>query len=282
MAARLLAARRDRLPGTVKVMFQPAEEGAGGALPMLEAGVLEDPPVDAAFALHLWNEYPVGTICVRPGPVMAAADRLRIIVRGSGGHAAQPHLAVDPVVAAAQMVLALQGVVAREVDPLKPVVVTVASIHGGAAFNVIPSQVTMEGTVRCLDPVIREELPRQIRRILTGIAAATRTAVEVEVEQRYPVTVNDADLARLVVAAAAEVVGGEQVVEHPPGMGAEDMAYVLHRVPGCYFFVGSANAARGLAAPHHSSRFDFDEEALAIGLEVMLRSVEAYLGAGAV
>jgi amidohydrolase len=279
MAARLLAARRDRLPGAVKVMFQPAEEGPGGALPMLEAGILEDPPVDAAFALHLWNEYPVGTVCVRPGPIMAAADRLRVTVRGSGGHAGQPHLAVDPVVAAAQMVVALQGIVAREVDPLKPVVVTVASIHGGEAFNVIPSEVTMEGTVRSLDPALREELPGRIRRILEGIAEATRTAVEVQVEQRYPVTVNDPALARLVAAAAAEVVGEERVVEHPPGMGAEDMAYVLHRVPGCYFFVGSANAARGLTAPHHSPRFDFDEEALAIGLEVMLRSAETYLGA---
>ncbi|MGH7361985.1 MAG: M20 metallopeptidase family protein, partial [Candidatus Methylomirabilales bacterium] len=155
---------------------------------------------------------------------------------------------------------------------------TVASIHGGEAFNVIPSEVTMEGTVRSLDPAIREELPRQIRRILQGIAEATRTAVEVQVEQRYPVTVNDPALVRLVAEAAAEVVGEERVLEHPPGMGAEDMAYVLHRVPGCYFFIGSANAARGLTAPHHSPRFDFDEEALAIGLEVMLRSAEAYLG----
>jgi amidohydrolase len=278
MAARLLAARRDRLPGTVKVMFQPAEEGPGGALPMLQAGVLEDPPVDGAFALHLWNEYPVGTVCVRPGAIMAAADRLRVTVRGSGGHAGRPHLAVDPVVAAAQMVLALQGLVAREVDPLKPVVVTVGSIHGGDAFNVIPSEVTLGGTIRSLDPALREELPGRIRRLLEGIAEATRTAAEVEVEQRYPVTVNDPALVRLVAAAAAAVVGPERVVEHPPGMGAEDMAYVLHRVPGCYFFVGSANAARGLTAPHHSPRFDFDEEALAIGLEVMLRSAEAYLG----
>lgn len=278
MAARLLAARRDRLSGNVKVMFQPAEEGPGGALPMLEAGVLEDPPVDAAFALHLWNEYPVGTVCARPGAIMAAADRLRVTVRGSGGHAARPHLAVDPVVAAAQMVLALQGLVAREVDPLKPVVVTVSSIHGGDAFNVIPSEVTLGGTIRSLDPALREGMPGRIRRLLEGIAEATRTAAEVEVEQRYPVTVNDPALVRLVAAAAAEVVGPERVVEHPPGMGAEDMAYVLHRVPGCYFFVGSANAARGLAAPHHSPRFDFDEEALPIGLEVMLRSAEAYLG----
>ncbi|MBI4390639.1 MAG: amidohydrolase, partial [candidate division NC10 bacterium] len=276
--ARLLAARRDRLPGAVKVMFQPAEEGPGGALPMLQAGVLEDPPVDAAFALHLWNEYPVGTVCVRAGAIMAAADRLRIIVRGSGGHAGRPHLAVDPVVAAAQMVLALQGLVAREVDPLKPVVVTVASIHGGDAFNVIPSEVTLGGTIRSLDPALREELPGRIRRLLTGIAEATRTAAEVEVEQRYPVTVNDPALVRLVAAAAEAVVGLERVVEHPPGMGAEDMAYVLHRVPGCYFFVGSANAARGLTAPHHSPRFDFDEEALSVGLEVMLRSAEGYLG----
>jgi amidohydrolase len=262
----------------VKVMFQPAEEGPGGALPMLQAGILEDPPVDAAFALHLWNEYPVGTVCVRPGPVMASADRLRVTVRGSGGHAAQPHLAVDPVVAAAQMVLALQALVAREVDPVTPAVITVASIHGGETFNVIPSEVTMEGTIRCLDPSLREELPVRIRRLLMGIAEATRTAVEVQVEQRYPVTVNHPDLARLVAAAGAEVVGEERVVEHPPGMGAEDMAYVLHRVPGCYFFIGSANAARGLTAPHHSPRFDFDEEALAIGLEMMLRSAEAYLG----
>jgi len=274
MAARLLAARRDRLPGVVKVMFQPAEEGPRGALRMLEAGILEDPPVDGAFALHLWNEYPVGTVCVRPGPIMAAADHLRVTVRGSGGHAAQPHLAVDPVVAAAQMVLALQGVVAREVDPLKPVVVTVTRIHGGEAHNVIPSEVTMEGTVRSLDPAIREEIPGRIRRILTGIAEATRTTVEVQVEQRYPVTVNDPGLARLVAAAAADVVGQARVLEHPPGMGAEDMAYVLHRVPGCYFFVGSANAARGLTAPHHSPRFDFDEEALAIGCEFLLQAAE--------
>jgi amidohydrolase len=165
------------------------------------------------------------------------------------------------------------------VDPLKPVVVTVASIHGGEAFNVIPSEVTMEGTVRSLDPALREELPGRIRRILEGIAEATRTAVEVQVEQRYPVTVNDPALARLVAAAAVEVVGEERVVEHPPGMGAEDMAYVLHRVPGCYFFVGSANAARGLTAPHHSPRFDFDEEALAIGCEFLVQAAEELLRA---
>ncbi len=265
-AARVLAARRPG--GTVRVLFQPAEEGEGGAQRVIADGALEG--VDVALGIHLWNELPVGTIGVKAGPLMAAVDRLRVVVRGRGGHGGHPHRAADPVVAAAHVVVALQTIVAREVSPLDSAVVTLGAIHGGQAFNVIPDEVTLTGTVRTFDPELRRTMPERIRRIAAGVAEALRCEAEVEVRPGNPAVVNDTAMAALARRAAARVVGDERVVEPEPTMGGEDMAVYFERVPGCFVFVGSANPARGLDQPHHSPRFDFDEEALAIGCEFLV------------
>lgn len=273
-AARILAQRS--LPGTVKVLFQPAEEGEGGAQAVIADGVLEG--VDRVLGVHLWNELPVGTLGVKAGPLMAAVDRLKIVVRGRGGHGGQPQRAADPVVAAAHLVTALQTIVAREVSPLEPAVLTIGSIHGGEAFNVIPDQVTLTGTLRSFDPDLRRSLPERIGRIAGGIAEGLGCRAEVEVRAGNPAVINDPQVAELARRAAVRVVGEERVVSPQPTMGGEDMAVYFERVPGCFVFVGSANPERGLAEPHHSPRFDFDEEALAIGCAFLVEAAVEALG----
>ena len=265
-AARLLPGRR--LPGSVSVLFQPAEEGEGGAQAMLAERVLEG--VDMVAGVHLWNELPVGTLGVKAGPLMAAVDRLRIVVHGRGGHGAKPHRAADPIVAAAQVITALQTIVSREVSPVAPAVVTIGSIQGGEAFNVIPDSVTLTGTIRSFDPELRRSMPERVARIAGGVAEALRCRAEVEVRPGNPAVINEPAIAEIAARAAARVVGPANVVSPEPTMGGEDMAVYFERVPGCFVFVGSANAARGLDHPHHSPHFDFDEDALAIGCAFLL------------
>ncbi len=272
-AARVLARRK--LGGSVRLLFQPAEEGEGGAQSVIEAGVLEG--VDVAIGIHLWNEQPVGTIGVRAGPLMAAVDRLKIVVRGRGGHGAMPDRGADPVVAAAHVVTGLQTLVSREVPPLEPAVVTIGAVHGGAAFNVIPEEVSLLGTIRTFDAAIRREMPARVRRIAGGIAEALGCRAEVDIAHGHPAVVNDPEVAEIAWRAAASVVGEAGVVVPKPTMGGEDMALYLERVPGCYVFIGSANPARGLTQSHHSPLFDFDEEALAIGCEFLVRVTEEAL-----
>lgn len=273
-AARILARRS--LPGTVKVLFQPAEEGEGGAQAVIADGVLEG--VDLVLGVHLWNELPVGTLGVAAGPLMAAVDRLKIVIRGRGGHGGQPQRAADPVVAAAHVVTALQTIVAREVSPLESAVLTIGSIHGGDAFNVIPDQVTLTGTIRSFDPQLRRSMPERIGRIAGGIAEGLGCRAEVEVRAGNPAVINDPQVAELARRAAVRVVGEERVVSPQPTMGGEDMAVYFERVPGCFVFVGAANPERGLAEPHHSPRFDFDEEALAIGCAFLVEAAVEALG----
>ena len=273
-AARVLAARRERLAGTVKLMFQPAEEGPGGALPMLEAGLLERPRVDAAFAIHLWNDLPVGTVGVRAGPAFASTDEFTLRVVGKGGHGAAPHQTIDPVLVAAQIVVAAQSIVARRIDPTNTAVLTFGQVHGGTRHNVIPDSVALNGTVRAVDPRVRKQLHKELEQLARGVARALGARVEVEWDHGYPPTINDPAMCELVRRAATRVVGKRRVVEQDLTMGAEDMSYVLERVPGCYLMLGSGNPQRGLIHPHHSPRFDFDEAALACGVEVWARIAE--------
>ena len=210
---------------------------------------------------------------------MAAVDRLRIVVRGRGGHGGAPHRSADPVVAAAHVITALQAIVSREVPPTQAAVVTVGSVHGGAAFNVIPDEVTLTGTVRTFDASLRRSMPERLSRMATGIAEGLGCRAEVEVRPGNPAVVNDAAVADRARRAAARVVGEDGLVEPEPTMGGEDMAVYFERAPGCFVFVGSANAARGLDQPHHSPRFDFDEAALAIGCEFLLQAAEEALKA---
>jgi amidohydrolase len=273
-AARLLQKRRSSLRGNVKIMFQPAEEGPGGAVPMLEEGLLDGPKVDAAFAIHLWNDLPVGKVGVRSGPVFASTDEFRVRVIGRGGHGAAPHQTIDPVVVAAQIVVASQTIVSRNVDPVKTAVVTFGEVHGGTRHNIIPDVVLLHGTVRAFEPAVRKQLRADLTRIVRGIAASFGAKVELDYEEQYAPTINDPAMTEVCRQAATDALGKAAVMEQNPTMGAEDMSFVLERVPGCYMVLGSSNKKKGLVHPHHSAKFDFDEAALANGVEVWLRLAE--------
>ncbi|MBM3266878.1 MAG: amidohydrolase [Candidatus Sericytochromatia bacterium] len=276
--AKVLAAKREQIAGTVKLVFQPAEEGPGGAEPMIAAGVLEDPKVDAAIGFHLWNNLPVGQVGVRPGPIMAATDQVDITIKGKGGHGAKPHLSVDAVVVASHVVTGLQSIVSRMVNPLHSAVITMGTINGGFRHNVIAPAVSLSGTVRTYEKGLRDEMPRRIERMVRGICEAMGATYAIDYVRVYPPTVNDPAMTDLVRAAAAKVVGADNVIHVEPSMGGEDMSYFLDAVPGSYFFLGSANSERGLDQPHHSPGFDFDEAALPIGLQVLQQAVFDYLG----
>jgi amidohydrolase len=266
--------------GTVVLAFQPAEERPGGAKPMIEAGVLDDPHVDAALGLHLWSNLPVGTVGLNPGALMAGADEFRLTVTGRGGHAALPHQAIDAVVVASHIVVALQTLVSRETSPLESAVVTVGSIHGGTTFNVIAASAVLEGTVRAFDDARRQSLRDRISALAKGMAGAMGAEVTLEWTPHYPATVNDPIMAALVAREAAAVLGEGNVFQDIRTMGAEDMSFFLRAVPGCFFFVGAANRERGITAPHHCPSFDIDEAALPIGAEILSRAARSYLAEG--
>jgi len=275
--ATLMAQHQGEMVGTLKLVFQPGEEGMDGAKVMVKEGVLENPRPDVVLATHIWNEKPVGTVSVSPGATMAAAEKWTCIVRGKGGHGALPHQTVDPIVAAAQIVTALQSVVSRNVSPQETAVVTVGTIHGGDAFNIIPTQVDLSGTIRTYSPQVREMVLRRVREVIEGVAAACGAEADLDIISLTPAVINDAGVAEVVRAAAEAVVGAENVSLNVRTMGSEDAAFFMQEVPGCYFFLGSANAERELAAPHHNPRFDFDEDALPLGVAVMMQTLAHYL-----
>jgi amidohydrolase len=269
--ADVLSARRADLAGAVVFVFQPAEERVGGAQGMLQDGAL-DPWPDACFGLHLWNELEAGRVDARPGPIYASADAFVITLSGPGGHAAMPHQAPDPVLASAELVVALQTLVSRETPPIEPAVLTIGSIHGGTASNIIPNRVELQGTLRVFDPGVRERLLERLHEVVDGIAKTFRVTPEIKMTDCCPACINDAALAELVEGVAERVLGSSNVGSSMRTLGADDMSLFLNAVPGCYFFVGSANRERGLDSPHHSPTFDFDERALEVGAR-MLTSV---------
>ncbi len=278
--AKILAQQRHRFAGTVKFAFQPAEElPPGGAKGMIEEGVLENPRVDAVFGLHLWNGLALGKIGVDAGSIMASVDRFDVVIKGVGSHGAYPHTGVDPIVVGSHVVAAFQTVVSHETPPLAPVVVTVGKFQSGTAFNVIPSQADLSGTVRTVDARIRQEMPIRLERIVRGVTAAMRAEYDFKYEFGYPVTVNDALKAQFVRQVAAKIVGEANVVAAGMTMGAEDMSYFLEAVPGCYIRLGSGNPEKGLVHPHHSALFNFDEAALPIGVELLTQLTMAFLHA---
>jgi amidohydrolase len=272
VAARVLAGMRADLKGNLKFMFQPAEEGPGGAVPMIREGLLDNPKVDLAYALHMWNELPTGQLGVRTGPVMAGAGAFALTIRGKGGHGAVPQQTVDPIVVSAHVVTNLQSIVSRKLSPVKPGIVTVGKIESGTRYNIIPDTATLHGTYRWFHEPNRRTIKAEIERIARGVTAAHGASCELAwTMDEYPPTVNDPEATSLLKEAAAEVVGESGVVAQDPTCGAEDMAFVLEKVPGCYWMLGSANKKKGLDYPHHSARFDFDEEALPIGVETWVR-----------
>jgi amidohydrolase len=261
--ARILHAHRRELTGTVKFMFQPAEEGLGGAEKMIEGGVLANPSLDVALGLHLWNEKPVGWFGISNGPAMAGAEIFKIRVIGKGGHGATPHLAVDPVLAAAHITSALQGIVARNVAPLQTAVISVCTIHGGETFNVIPPAVELGGTIRTFDADVRTKVLKRFEETVLGIAQAMGCQAELDIHHLTPATINQPEIANIVQSVARQLFPDAEIdPANYVTMGSEDFAYILDKVPGCYFFIGSANAEKGLDAAHHHPKFDFDEVVL--------------------
>jgi amidohydrolase len=275
LAAKLLQKRRTSFRGNVKIMFQPAEEGPGGAGPMISEGLLKG--VDAAFAIHMWNDLPTGRVGVRSGPVFASSDEFRITVIGRGGHGAAPHQTIDPVAAAAQIITACQNIVSRKVDPTKSAVITFGQIHGGTRHNIIPDTVEMTGTVRAFEEPVRKQMQREIPKVAGGVASALGAKIEFHYRVGYPPTINEESMTDLVRDSVREAAGTAAAVEQDISMGAEDMSLVLQEVPGCYFFLGSMNPRKGLVHPHHSAHFDFDEEALPLGVETWLRLAQRFL-----
>jgi amidohydrolase len=264
-----LAVNQDRLPGMVRFAFQPAEETAGGAKPMIEAGVLEG--IDRVIGLHVWSQLPVGQVSVRSGAMMASADWFTLTIRGQGGHGAQPDRAIDAVVIAAQVVTALQTLVSRETSPRDPVVVTLGSIHGGSAFNIIAGEVVIQGTLRAFDASLRERLLQRIAELARGTAEAMRGRCDFRLESAAPPVVNDPAVSKLVTEAIGSAIGDGAVVAYEPLMVGEDFAYFLEQRPGCFFLVGGA--PEGPPVMHHTPLFRIDERCLPIGLKAMTAAV---------
>jgi hippurate hydrolase len=259
-AAHALSGMRDRLGGSVKFIFQPAEEGGGGGKVMVDEGVVED--VSSIFALHLWPGLPFGKMATKAGPIMAAADAFEMEIRGSGGHGAMPHLAADAVVIAAQVVTALQTVVSREVDPVEPAVLTVGEIGAGTAFNIIPEKARLGGTVRTLNSDLRERMPGRMEAVALGVAKGMRGDANLDYAFSYPVTVNDEGAAGYALGVAEDLFGAQSVQELPnPSMTAEDFAFYLEKVPGAFIWLGVGEDISGL----HTPQFAFDEEILPRG-----------------
>jgi amidohydrolase len=268
-AARELQAMRDRLHGTIVLIFQPAEEGPGGAEPMVAAGVLDDPKVEAIAMLHVDHRIAPGVVGITPGPVNASADELYVTIRGKGGHGAYPHTAVDAIPAASAVVLALQNIAARETDPLKSVVVTIGTIEGGYRNNVIADEVRMSGTLRAHDPHVRDGLEARVRRIVDHAAAAYGAVGEVRIVRGYPPVVNDVALAESFAQYMRQNTPFT-IEKMPPTMGAEDFAYFAQRVPGVHVRLGIRTEEAGSVHSGHSAEFRIDEAALPVGVRTLV------------
>jgi len=276
--AKMLTTHRSQLSGIVKFMFQPAEEGMGGAEKMIAEGVLENPKVDLALALHVWNEKPIGWVGIAGGPVMAGAEIFKVKLLGKGGHGAVPHQAVDPVLAAAQVISGLQGIVARNIAPLQTAVVSVCTIHGGEAFNVIPPAVEMTGTIRTFEPEVRTRVLERFEKTVKSIAEGMGCQAEIELQLLTPATINQPETANRVQEVSRRLFP-ETVVDtaNHITMGSEDFAFILEKVPGCFIFIGSANTEKGLDAGHHHPKFDIDETALPRGAALMAATISDFL-----
>jgi amidohydrolase len=276
---RMLVDNRDRFAGTVKVLFQPAEEGGGGARMMVAEGALQDPEVHATFGIHIWQGIDLGVVTAREGVSMVGADGFQIHINGRGGHGAAPNRCVDPIVVGSAIVNALQTVISREKDPTVPGVVTIGSFRSGEAFNVIPDTADLTGTIRTVSAEQGDAVKARLEALVTGVASAMGATAEVSFSFGAPAVINDPEMTKIVRQAAAEVVGPENSIEGALMPVSEDYSLFLNEVPGCFFFVGSRNEARGLTWGHHHQKFDIDEAAMAIGIETMTRTVFGYFDA---
>jgi amidohydrolase len=272
-AALVLNDMRDKLDGNVRLIFQPAEEEGtlGGAKPMIEEGALEG--VDYILGMHVWPELPEGTVGYRSGPFFAAADTFHLDIIGKGGHGAKPDMTVDPIVVSSKVIDALQMISSREIDPLEPVVVTVGSIHGGTAHNIIPDRVEMKGTVRTMNPKTRDTMEARMRRIIGGITSAFNASYSLNYIYGYPVLVNDRNVTEIMRSNLENLVGKERVVEARQTMGGEDFAYYLQKVPGTFLLLGVYNEKLGYVNSVHTSRFNLNEDILPLGSAIFVSGV---------
>ncbi len=266
-AADLLSRHKSELYGTVKFFFQPAEEhgGKGGAKPMIEAGVMESPRVDYVFGLHITNRVPSGSFGVRAGGFMAAPDSFKIRIVGRGGHGSAPHETVDPIFISAQVITALQGVSGRMIDPVKPFVISVCSIHSGTKDNIIPDEALLSGTIRTLDDDTRKRAVALVREVSQSVSSAFGAKCEIEfMKDPYPITYNDERATRRA-ADVLRTIGGMKTVEIDPVLGGEDFSRFLQEAPGMFYFLGTRNKQKGCVYPNHSSRFKIDEDVMKYG-----------------
>lgn len=276
--ALVLSRLRSRLKGSVKFIFQPGEEGEGGGRLMCEEGVLKTPPVEAIFALHGFSDLPLGSIGIKKGCVCAAADKFEMLVRGKGAHGAHPHLGVDPIMVSASIMSNLQSIVSRAIDPLKPTVISVCKIEGGTAFNIIPEEVHMWGTIRAIDSPTQDKLHKLLKQIAQNTARAHSATCKVRISKEYPPTINDDTLAEFAHKVLTSILGRGEVrwIKHPV-MGAEDFSFYLQKVPGLYLRLGVKKPSPEKTYPLHNSRFDFPDQALPLGIKALSSLALEYL-----
>ncbi|WP_196001315.1 M20 family metallopeptidase [Clostridium sp. 1001271B_151109_B4] len=277
-AAKILNKYREEFSGTIKLIFEPAEETTGGAKVMIEEGVLENPKVDVMCGLHVEETIDCGNIMVKKGTVNAASNPFTIIIKGAGGHGAYPDTAVDPIVIASHVVTSLQSIVSREIKPVNPAVVTIGSIHGGTAQNIIPSEVKLSGIIRTMTMEDREFAKRRLKEIVNGVCTTFRGSAEIEIEESYPCLYNDDEMVELLEKSAKEIIGQENVkLQKNPKLGVESFAYFANKVPSVFYFLGIRNEAKGIIYPAHNSLFDIDEDALPIGVAIQCEIALNYL-----
>jgi amidohydrolase len=277
-AAEILSRLKGKLNGNIKLLFQPAEEGVGGALPMIEEGVLENPKVDACIAAHVWPDIPAGKIVVKNGPIMASPDDFEIIIKGKSGHGAMPHAAVDPIVIGCHVVNTLQTIVSRKIDPLNPAVISICYFHSGTCTNVIPDTATIKGTARTIDPELRRKIASLIEETVAGVVKAMGGEYEFDFKYLYPPTINDNIITDVLANSASKIIGKSNILwGREPSMGGEDFAYFAEKVPSTFFRLGCGNPEKGITHPIHSTKFDVDEDCIAVGASILTQFAVDYL-----
>jgi len=277
--ARILREQQTSIAGRIKLVFQPAEEGLGGAEAMIADQVLENPLPDAAFGLHLWNEHPAGWMAVKDGPFMAGADMFRIQIKGRGGHGAMPQAAIDPIMAGAQLVTAIQSIVSRNISPLDSAVISITSFHTGTSYNIIPETVEMLGTVRTFTPEVRRMIHNRMQTLIDSVCMAFGCSGELEFINSTPPVVNAGPVTEIVRKAASDVVPEYRIDSNYQSTVSEDMAIFLQHIPGCFFFIGSAPEDTGLRYGHHHPKFDIDENVLPVASAIIAQAALIYLKA---
>jgi amidohydrolase len=276
--ARLFSSMGNQVQGNIKWVFQPAEEGGGGGRVLTEEGVLENPKVDAIFGAHLFPDLKIGKVGIHEREGLAATDRFVIRMIGRGAHGAYPHLSKDPILAAGHLITQVHSIVSRSINPLDSAVITIGKVSGGTAFNIIPDETEILGTVRSLNQKVREDLKSRMEQVTQGVAKSFGVDFHFDFQYGYPALVNDPEMSRLVAVACGKGIGKENVEFIRPSMGGEDFAYYLEKVPGSFFRLGCRNEGKGIVNPFHSSRFDIDEDVLPFGVEMFARIIDEYLG----